>query len=170
MDGTLAGIFVIASLTDMTLNHCPTGCTTATQDRADLSFQLAAVEFDRRIIGEELALSYAYPVSFGPWQPIAMISATDKGRIWAGAGARWQADLGDTGAFVEASLMPGYDSGGDGPDIGGRIQFRSAVGIGFRFDNGASLTASYDHRSNSELQDLNPGLETISIRYGIALK
>ena len=42
--------------------------------------------------------------------------------------------------FVEASLMPGYFSLGDGPDIGGSLQFRSALGVGYEFDEWCDAT------------------------------
>ena len=60
--------------------------------------------------------------------------------------------------------MPGYYAQGDGPDIGGSLQFRSSLGMGFAFDNGVTVLASYDHRSNADTQDVNPGLETIALR------
>jgi len=55
----------------------------------------------------------------------------------------------------------------DGPDLGGHLQFRSAFGVGYEFDNGSTLTVSYDHRSNADTQPINPGLETLSIRYAV---
>ena len=168
MDGTLAAIFFIASLTDMTLNDCPTGCLKTTDRSGQFILQASAVEFDREIIGEELGIGYAFARSYGPFQPMVLATVTDQDRVWVGAGARWEKAL--TGPFfVEASFMPGYDTGGNGPDIGGNLQFRSSLGLGYAFDNGATLALAYDHRSNAERRDLNPGLETISLRVSFAL-
>ncbi len=170
MDGTLAAIFIIASLTDMTLNDCPTGCLTRSDAPARLVLQGAAVEFDSEIIGSELSVGYDFGSSYGPFQPAVLASLTDSGRIWVGAGARWEKALTQDGGFyVDAALMPGVDIGGSGPDLGGNLQFRASVGVGYAFDNGARLTLSYDHRSNGDIRALNPGLETISARYAITL-
>ncbi len=164
MDGTLAAIFFIASLTDMTVNDCPTGCLTAQDADARFILQASAVEFDREIIGEEIGLGYALGRSYGPFQPMVMATLTDKDRAWFGAGARWDKAIAGP-LFAEATFMPGYDTGGSGPDIGGKLQFRSSLGVGYAFDNGATLALTYDHRSNAERRALNPGLETISLKF-----
>ncbi len=165
MDGTLAAIFLVASLTDMALTDCPTGCLTAGEATSRLSFQAAKVEFQSDIIGEEIYVGYDFGKSYGPFQPTIGASLTDTGDAWIGAGAKWTTqNLIDGPFFVEASLMPGIYRRGDGPDIGGTLQFRSSLGAGFAFDNGVTVLASYDHRSNADTQDLNPGLETIALR------
>jgi len=171
MDGTLAAIFLITGLTDMALNDCPTGCMNQTSAQERLSFQAAAVEFQENIIGEEIYLGYDLGHKYGPFQPTIAASATDTGDIWLGAGFKWTSqDVFAGPVFVETSLIPGLYLAGDGPDIGGALQFRSALGVGYEFNNGATLTVSYDHRSNADTQAVNPGLETISIRYAIALE
>ena len=134
MNGTLAAIFLIASLTDMTLTDCATGCLTPSDAPARLSFQLAEVQFGDVKVGNELYLGYDMGTAYGPFQPTFGTSLTDTG---------------------------------DGPDIGGSLQFRSALGVGYQFDNGATILAAYDHRSNADTQPLNPGLETVSIRLAI---
>jgi hypothetical protein len=45
MDGTLAVLFLAASLTDMALNDCPTECLSEGEATSRLSFQAAKVEF-----------------------------------------------------------------------------------------------------------------------------
>lgn len=169
MDGTLAVIFVISSLTDMALNDCPSGCLTKDGATPRLSFQAAAVEFQSEIIGEEIYLGYDAATKYGPFQPTIGASITDTGDLWAGGGAKWTSqDLMSGPLFIETSLMPGFYFAEDGPDLGGSLHFRSALGVGYEFDNGATLTVSYDHRSNADTQSTNPGLETIAIRYAIA--
>ena len=166
MDGTLAAIFVVASLTDMALNECPTGCIAPQDASSRLSFQLARVEFGDEIIGDEIYVGYDFGTSYGPFQPTIGASITDTGDAWVGIGAKWTTQSIVEGPFfIEASLMPGLYSHGDGPDIGGSLQFRSSLGAGFEFDNGVTVLASYDHRSNADTQDLNPGLETIAVRF-----
>lgn len=170
MDGTLAMIFLIAGLGDMATSDCKTGCLAQSDAKARLSFQVAEVEFQGGIIGSEAYLGYDLGRSYGPFQPTIGASVTDLGDVWVGAGAKYVvSDLFDTGLFAESTLMPGLHFQSDGPDLGGNLQFRASLGIGYAFDSGATLLAAYDHRSNADTQPLNPGLETISIRYSIPL-
>ena len=71
------------------------------------------------------------------------------------------------GWFAEGSVMPGFYDAGDGPDLGSNLQFRSALGLGYEFAGGSTLSVHYDHRSNADIESLNPGLETIAIRYAV---
>lgn len=168
MDGTLAAIFVIASLTDMASNHCPTGCLAESPATARLAFQLGQVTLDTRHIGQELLIGYDAGHSFGPFQPTVATALTDDGAAWFGAGAKWTGhDLLPDPLFVEATLLPGLYLPAAGPNIGGNLQFRASVGIGYAFDDGAALTAVYDHRSNADTRSFNPGLEVLSVRYAM---
>ena len=165
MDGTLAAIFLIASLTDMGLTDCPTGCLTKQDAPTRLAFQLAKVEFQEDLIGNEALIGYDLGQRFGPFQPTFGAAITDQNDIWIGAGFRWDTQR-NFGApfFVSASLLPGLHFQGDGPDLGGQLHFRSSLGVGFQFEGGAEISLAYDHRSNADRLPLNPGLETISLR------
>ncbi len=170
MDGTLAVIFIVAGLSDMVVNDCPTGCLAQSAAEARLGIQAADVIFHEETISQELYIGYDSGRSYGPFQPTFGISGTTDGDMWMGAGAKWTSRNISAGPFfVEASLMPGIYAQGDGPDLGGALQFRSALGAGYEFDNGATLALLFSHRSNAELQDTNPGLETLSLRYAFAL-
>jgi hypothetical protein len=170
MDGSLAIIFLITSLTDMGFNDCPTaGCLEQDSATARISIQTSHIVFQERRINEEIYVGYDMDRSYGPFQPTFGVSVSGNGASWVGAGFKWTSEgIIDGPFFVETSLMPGYFYRGDGPDIGGHLHFRSAFGIGYQFDNEATLSVLYDHRSNADTQDLNPGLETIAVRYALA--
>ena len=168
MDGTFAAVFAIVSLTDMALNECPTGCLKEGVATQRLSFQTGAVVFDDDVTGSELYLGYDHTRRIGNLQLTSGVSVTDEGSLWIGSGAKWTSTHLVSGPwFAEASFMPGLHFAGDGPDLGGVLHFRSALGIGYEFDNGNTVTLAVDHRSNGDLLDLNPGLETISLRYAM---
>ncbi len=170
MDGTLAVIYLVASLFDMGVNHCGQGgCLSRDAAPARLSVQAADVQFQDASIGREFYLGYDLDHSYGPFQPTVGLSFTDQGAGWIGFGVKSRFALGGSGLFAEGSIMPGYYAPGDGPDLGGNLHFRSALGLGYEFDNGATLSVLYDHRSNADTQTLNPGLETLSVRYQVAL-
>ncbi|MDX8348668.1 acyloxyacyl hydrolase [Cognatiyoonia sp. IB215446] len=171
MDGTLAVIWLLTSLGDMRINECPTGCVARQDAPARLSIQVAEVIFQEEEIGQEIYVGYDASVRYGPFQPTYGASLTDEGAVWIGAGAKWTTrNLSSGPFFIETSFMPGFYARGDGPDLGGALHFRSALGAGYIFDNGATLTISYDHRSNGDIQSFNPGLETLSLRYAYSWK
>ncbi|MEJ6401850.1 acyloxyacyl hydrolase [Yoonia sp. 2307UL14-13] len=171
MDGTLAVIWFLTSLTDMKINECPNGCLTRQDAPARLSIQGAQVIFQEDDIGEEIYVGYDSPYRYGPFHLTYGASVTDDGAAWIGAGAKWTTrNILDGPFFIETSFMPGLYARGDGPDLGGALHFRSALGAGYVFDNGATLTVSYDHRSNGDTQNVNPGLETLAIRYAFTFE
>lgn len=169
MDGTLAVIYLITALTEMGYAHCPTGCLAARDATPRLSFQAGAVEFQERAAGEEVYLEYALPTARGPFQPVAAVSVTSDDSAWVGFGLRSEVPLWDTGFFYEGSLVPGYYDPGAGPDLGGELQFRGAFGLTYAFENDIRVGLYYDHRSNADTQDINPGLETYGLRISIPL-
>lgn len=168
MDGTIALIWLITSLGDMTLNDCPEGCLKTEKLQPQIFYQFADVQFNEESIAEEFYLGYDSHRRRGPFRPTYGLSLTSEGSAWFGIGWKWSSQyIVDSPLFIETSMMPGVYSQGDGPDLGGNLQFRSAFGVGYEFDNGSMITVSYDHRSNADTQALNPGLETLSIRYTV---
>ena len=168
MDGTLALIWLLTSLGDMAFNDCPEGCLKTQRSEPRISYQFADVQFNTESIAQEFYLGYDSHRSKGPFRPTYGLSLTTDGSAWFGIGWKWTSqNIIDSPFFVETSMMPGFYAGRDGPDLGGTLQFRSALGVGYEFDNGSTIAISYDHRSNADTQALNPGLETLSIRYAL---
>ncbi|QQA44629.1 acyloxyacyl hydrolase [Pelagovum pacificum] len=170
MDGKIALIYLIMSFTDMGVNHCPQGGCIAPEAATErLSFQLGAVDFQEETISSEVYLDYAIHTSYGPFQPVVGVSTTAENSSWIGFGVRSDVALFNTGVVAEGSLMPGYYSMGQGEDLGGGLQFRSSLGLSYEFFGGSRLGVYYDHRSNGDIRELNPGLETWGVRYSIPL-
>jgi hypothetical protein len=68
--------------------------------------------------------------------------------------------------FVEGSFMPGYyNQGTNGTDLGGDLQFRSLIGVGYKVSKTGSISLAIDHKSNAGIGDINPGIEAIFLRY-----
>ena len=170
MDGTFAVIFFILGLTDTYLNECPTGCLAQRDVAGRVALQVSDVIFQENSIGEELYATYDLPRRYGVFQPVIGVRATTDGASWIGLGAKWTSQDRFAGPlFLEASFMPGFYAQGDGPDLGLPLEFRGALGVGYAFDNGATLTVLADHRSNGDLGNINPGLETVGIRFAMEL-
>ena len=167
MDGTLAALFLVASLTDMGFNHCGNGCVAPGETSKRLSLSAGNVQFEGATADREIYLRYDFGRTFGPFQPIMGASLTERGDAWIGAGAAWTAEIAKTGFYAQLHLMPGIYNRGKGPDLGHTIEIRSGAEVGYQTRNGMRVGISYDHRSNAEMSSINPGMETIQIRFSI---
>lgn len=76
----------------------------------------------------------------------------------------------DGGFSLALSLAPGlYHHGGSADtDLGFPLQFQSSVGLQYDFPDRTRLGIHFSHLSNASLSDINPGTETLSLRYGLA--
>ncbi|EAR50959.1 hypothetical protein OG2516_03123 [Oceanicola granulosus HTCC2516] len=169
MDGTIALVFLLTGLADMRLNHCATGCLAPEPVTPRLSFQVANLEFQEESIGGEIFADYATGEARGPFQPVVGFSYSSENSAWLGFGLRTAMPLFDTGLVAEGALMPGFHATGDGPYLGGSLQFRSSLGMSYEFINEARVGVYYDHRSNADINRVNPGLETFGFRLSVPL-
>lgn len=170
MDSRFAVFFFIMGGLDTYLNDCPTDCTRQAEVPAQISLQYGETYFQEEVIGTEAYGIYDLPVTYGAFQPTVGASLTNENDFWIGAGGKWTTEgVTDSPIFIELSLMPGLYFRGDGPYIGFPVQFRGALGAGWRFDNGNAISVFFDHRSNANASDWNPGIETLSLRYTMAL-
>ena len=170
MDGSLAVLFLLAGLTDMGINHCGNeGCLARADARSEAALGYGDVIFQDKTIGRETYVTYAFGLTYGPFQPVIGASVTDSGDAWIGFGATYTANFAANRLYARMSLMPGYYSHGNGPDLGHDLEFRSGLELGYRANNGIKIGISYDHRSNAELASVNPGMETLQLRVSIPL-
>ncbi len=168
MNGILAVLFVILGPTSMWTNYCDTGCLAPSAADRGLSISGGSVIFEGEGIGSELFARYDFGTRYGPFQPVIGASITNDGDVWIGNGAVIEGRFGSNkAAFVELSLMPGFQFRGNGPDLGGVLEARSGIAVGYEFKNGGKLALSFDHRSNADIYTVNPGMETLSMRYTI---
>ena len=168
MDGTLAVLFLVAGMTDMGLNYCGTsGCLAKSVTQSRLSVSGGDVRFQEDSIGEEIYLRYEYGHTYGPFQPAAGVSVTSDRDSWIGLGATYSKHFANDRAYLQLSLMPGLYAQVDGPDLGHAIEFRSGIELGYETREGMRFGISYDHRSNADLDSVNPGLETVQFRLSI---
>ena len=134
----------------------------------DLSFGLTT-DYERGDLG--LVVEYHGAPVFGDargfsgaWGVAAR--ADSEANAWVGAGFALNANVTDR-AFIEASFMPGYYHEGD-TDLGYRLQFRSLIGVGWALSQDSAVILSIDHISNANLSDVNPGAETVALRYRLS--
>lgn len=132
-----------------------------------------AIHFGRTEPGSnELHLRYLSdrPV-WTHFRPVYAASLSNDREAWLGGGLSIGWSFGyHSPFFARASIMPGVYSRGDGTDLGGAFQIRSALELGYEVGNGGSLILMLDHRSNAGLRSYNPGLNTLSLGYSFELR
>ena len=170
-DGTFAVLLYVLGLTDMSLNHCGTdaGCFGRSEVTPRVSLSAGEVLERRAESAAEVYLRYDLGRKRGPFGNAAGLSVGENGETWVGFGTIYTLPLGDGGAYAELHSMPGlyFDNGGF--DLGGPIEFRSGVELGFETRRGWRMALSYDHRSNAGIYEDNPGIETVQFRVSVPI-
>ena len=166
-----AWVFLFAAVGgyDMVTNYCPTGCLQEGSPQPYLSVSAGKTYFQDEEFGEEIYVRYETAHSLGPFQTSFGASVDTNGAVWIGAGPVYSKTFADDRMYYRLSAITGLYRQGDGPDLGSFIEFRSSAEIGYQFDGGARLGLSFDHRSNAEISTVNPGYETIQLRFSLPL-
>ena len=169
-DGTFAVLLLGFGLADMTANHCGsgTGCLGLIPDTPRIAASAGTILERRAEPGGEIALRYDFGRRRGPFGEAVGLSLGERGEAWVGYGATWGHAFGDL--YAELHAMTGLYTPGDGLDLGGALAFRSGVELGYEAANGWRYALSYDHRSNAELYEANPGMEAVHLRVSVPLR
>ncbi len=168
-DGTFAVLLIVLGLADMNGNHCGTdgGCFGRTDVQPRLAVSAGEVVERRADPAAETYLRYDMGQKIGPFGQAVGLSAGEGGETWAGYGATYRISLWKTPFYAELHTMPGIYLDNGGFDLGGPIEFRSGIELGWESDRGWRFAVSYDHRSNAEIYENNPGIETVQFRVSV---
>ncbi|MBP0483402.1 acyloxyacyl hydrolase [Sagittula salina] len=165
-DGTFAVAMLLLGLTDMSMNHCGTanGCLGKTDAEPRVMISAGQVLERRASAMNEIYFRYDLPYKRGPFGEAVGLSVAENGETWVGFGHTYTVNFGMTPFYGQLHAMPGlyFDNGGF--DLGGPLEFRSGVELGWEARNGWRMALSYDHRSNAGIYDDNPGMETVALR------
>lgn len=137
-----------------------------------LTFSQGFLQFRGRTAGGEARITYNFEQIFHRFNPVVDFSVGTGGATFLGLGLYEQTDfdIGDHTFFTGFSFIPGLYAHGNGIDLGYPLVFRSGVEVGYKLNNGMQLSLSYDHRSNGGLGHINPGVETIQLRFSTPLQ
>jgi hypothetical protein len=98
-------------------------------------------------------------------RPAGVISVQTEGDVFIGAGVAGRFSF-DNNWFIETSVMPGaFFEGPDLNDLGSTFEIRSLLGVGYDFENGQAMSLAILHKSNASTADINPGVNTILLRW-----
>ncbi|MDA8018692.1 MAG: acyloxyacyl hydrolase [Thermoanaerobaculia bacterium] len=134
------------------------------------AFSLGVFDFAKFQETAEFGIEYR-------WQPFELfrlelkptvgVSATADEGYWGHVGLRW--DIPTKGGRWIPSLafaVTAYEQG-DGKNLGGTLQFRSAFDLAYRLDSGSRVGVSVYHLSNASIHDFNPGSESIVLFWSL---
>ena len=170
-DGTVAAIGLVLGLINMGVNHCPNdGCLAKNERQSYHNLSVGEVVFQEQGVGSEIYYRRDTKHGFGPFQITWGASVTEDGGAWLGVGSVGAYHSPNDRWFVEFHSMPGIYFEGSDVDLGGPIEFRSGLAVGYEAKNGIRASLSFDHRSNAGLYGNNPGLETVQFRVSIPTK
>lgn len=88
---------------------------------------------------------------------------------WVFAGLRRDFSLFDSSWIVTPAFAVSLYSQGDGKDLGGPIEFRSALEIGYEWPSRRRLAFAIYHLSNAGIYDRNPGMNSLILTYSFPL-
>ena len=100
------------------------------------------------------------------FKPQAGLFATTDAGFYAYVGIYTDIYLGRRWVLSPSFGVGGFQEG-DGKDLGGPVEFRSAVELAFRFDDSSRLGIQFGHISNASLYDANPGEEFLILNYSL---
>lgn len=161
-DGTFAVLTLLFGLYEMHTQGCEGGCLAPRDTQPRLEYSVGEVLERRARPGNEIYLRYAPGRGYGPYDTAYGLSIGEEGALWLGAGPTYTLKGGSF--YGQLHLMPGLYAPVEGFDLGGALAFRSGIEFGYEMDSGWRIALGYDHRSNAELHEENPGVETLQFR------
>jgi hypothetical protein len=100
--------------------------------------------------------------------PLLGTVATSRGAFFVYAGLGTELPLGGPWRLVPTWAVGLYHKG-EGQDLGGFLQFRTAVELSYSLDEHRRLGVRLDHVSNAGIFGRNPGSESLSFLYSARL-
>lgn len=107
-----------------------------------------------------------------PWWKLDIAggaTVTEEGSFWAYVGGRVDFEAGKKFVIAPGLGIAFYEEG-DGKDLGGSLQFRSAIDFGYRITKKARLGLTFYHLSNAGIEEFNPGANSAVLTYSVNLK
>tara|TARA_B100000795_G_scaffold165879_1_gene124784 strand:+ start:222 stop:716 length:495 start_codon:yes stop_codon:yes gene_type:complete len=122
--------------------------------------------------GDDEATMYGFehnnPILFrdtfvGRFSPISGGFVTDKSSIYLYTGVQAQYEIGPLN--IIPSFAPGYYDEGNGKDLGMALEFKSEIKLSFDVSKNSKVGYSYNHISNNDWGDINPGVDNQIISF-----
>ncbi len=107
------------------------------------------------------------PIQYGI-RPIAGVFGTTDSSFYGYGGLQWDIELIANQLYVSPNFAAGaYKAGDDGKRLGGVIEFRSGIEVAYQMPNQQRVGLAFNHMSNANIYNKNPGVETALVTYSI---
>lgn len=114
----------------------------------------------------EIGAEWRFPKATWDLIPIVGLTAIEGGSYYTYAGIRYELDLGQE-FYVAPSFAAGIYNDDHTHDLGGPIEFRSALEFGWHANEWLDVGLTFYHLSNARLYDSNHGSESLVLSLGI---
>ena len=139
MDGTFAVLTLLAGFADISISDCKPNCYAESQVPQRISISAGQVYYQLDQVDTEVYLRKQTGRAYGPWRMVYGASATQRRDYWAGVGVLYEAASKTAPIFAQLHLMSGLYARGAGEDLGGPVEFRSGIEVGYDFGSAGRL-------------------------------
>ena len=133
-----------------------------------LAFSAGVFNFSKSEKQVEVGMEFRTPTPLWGMAVTAGLAGTQDQSLWVFGGLRRDFSLGE-GWLVTPAFAVSLYSQGDGKDLGGPLEFRSAVELGYEWANRTRLALAIYHLSNAGIYDHNPGSNSMILTYSFPL-
>ena len=140
----------------------------AVEPRA-LAFSGGVFNFSKSEKQVEVGVEFRNPTPLWGMAVAVGLYGTEERSFWVFGGLRRDFSLGKGWLVTPAFAVSLYEEG-DGKDLGGPVEFRSALELGYEWANRTRLAFAFYHLSNAGLYDRNPGSNSLILTYSFPLK
>jgi hypothetical protein len=120
-------------------------------------------ESDDAVAGQ---VEFRFGQKFFYFGPLLGVLANSDGGVIGYAGIYLDLALGNF--ILSPQTGVGAYAKGSGKDLGGTFEIISGLGLSYQFAGHSRLGVRYEHISNGNLHDSNPGADHLLLNYGIA--
>jgi opacity protein-like surface antigen len=100
-------------------------------------------------------------------RPTLGVTVDSRWASYVFGGINWEIPIISDSLYIIPNFMAGIYSRGHGHNQGGAINFRSGLELDYQLPNTHRVGISFNHMSNANIYDRNPGSETLLVNYSI---
>lgn len=138
------------------------------EEPVSLAFSGGVSNFNKSEKWVEIGFEHRRPIQVWGLTVAAGLTVTDDRAAWIFGGLRRDFMVVGPWVVTPAFAIALYEQGG-GKDLGGTLEFRSAVEIGYRWPSQQRLAFGIYHLSNAGIYDRNPGMNSLILTYSFPL-
>lgn len=133
-----------------------------------LAFSGGVSNFNKAERKAELGVEVRLPTDLWGLAMAAGLYGNDESSAWVFGGVRRDFRMARSWILTPAFAVALY-SAGDGKDLGGPVEFRSAFEFAYEWPSRRRLALCIYHLSNAGLYDRNPGMNSVVLTYSLPL-